>query len=63
MSNRDVLTRLRNVSMDVAERASGGRLFHTCDAAELNARDTINFLALDSASRYFPNDRSVRDGL
>ena len=63
MSNRNVLTRLLNVSMDVAERASGSRLFHACGAAELNARDAIDVLVLGSASRSFPDDRSVRSGL
>ena len=61
--NRNVLTRLRNFPMDVAKRASGGRLFHTCGAAELNARDELNVLVLGSASRSFPEDPSVRDGL
>ena len=41
MSNRHVLTRHRNVSMDVGERASSGRLFHTFGAAEVKARDAI----------------------
>ena len=49
--------------MDVGERATGGRLFHTCGAAELNARDAMNVLVLGSASRSFPDDRSVRNGL
>ena len=48
--------------MDVAERASGGRLFQTCGAADLRARDAISVLVLVLASP-FPNDRSVRDGL
>ena len=63
MSNRNVLTRLRNVAVDVAERASVGRLFQTCGAAELRTRDAISVLVLGTASKSFPDDRSVRDGL
>ena len=51
---------LQNVSMDVAEYA---RLFHTCGAAELTAHDAIIVLVLGLASRSFPGDRIVRDGL
>ena len=49
--------------MYVAERASGGRMFNTCGAAELNALDVINVLVLDSANRSFLDDRSVCEGL
>ena len=47
--------------MDGAECASGGRLFQTCGAVELKARDAI--IVLGSASRSFPDNRSVHDGL
>ena len=49
--------------MDAAVRASDGRLFQTCSAAELKARDAISVLVLGSASRSFPDDRSFRGGL
>ena len=59
----NVVTRLRNVSMDVAKCASGGRLVKTCGAAELKARDAVSVSVLGLASRFFPDNHSVLGGL
>ena len=57
------MTQPRNVSMDVADRAVDGRLFHTRGAAELKARDAMSVLVLGSISKFILDDRSVSEGL